>query len=154
MPTFQSSHNHRAGLSGGYRQQQQECFGATGWISRSTAAGDLQGPNPRLYTHTETNASLFTCSIQDGTVQEKTSQTLRHGRPISAVPWILCLTSVSSRNTAGREATTPTESTRWCPAHTHTDAGEVKHVLEHSQTDLMWHYVTCGWWLTSKETRI
>lgn len=105
-----------------------------------------------LYTHIETNACLFTWSIQDGTVQEKTSQIPRHGRPISAVPWILFLTSASSRSTAGREATTPTESTRWCPARTHTDAGEVKHVLEHSQTDLMWQpdYITCCWWLVGE----
>lgn len=66
------------------------------------------------------------CSLQDDTVQARTSQIPRRGRPISAAPSIPSLTFVSCGSTARRGAATPTESTRCCPAPRRTDAREVK----------------------------
>lgn len=98
------------------------------------------------------SSCLSTCPLQGGTVPAKTSQIPRHGRRTSAVPWIPCLTSVSCRSTAGREAATPTESTGWCPVHKHTDAGEVSDAFMMCSSLRRW---TCpDTWQTSRDDAV
>lgn len=95
--------------------------------------------NAYTYKH---HVCLCASSLQDDTSLAKTSLTPRRGRPIFAVLWILYLTSVSCGSTAGNEAAMPTESTGCCPAHKHTDAGEVsrqhKMFLSLQRTNIFW----------------
>ena len=98
------------------------------------------------------SSCLSTCPLQGGTVPAKTSQIPKHGRRTSAVPWIPCLTSVSCRSTAGREAAMLTESTGWCPAHKHTDAGEVSDAFVMCSSLRRW---TCpDTWQTSRDAAV
>lgn len=117
-------------------------------------------PSTKLVIHSNLQTEAFpcTCAPQEDTVQAKTSRIQRRGRQTSAVPWIPCRTSVSSRSTAGRGATTPTESTGCCPARTHTDAGEVGQTVKNGFTRrvhaCVWLWSHCHrgqvWWVVAR----